>query len=182
MDTVLLRAPLTLPQVAELVRNVATGFYRQSDTANHEAENQCWDSNDIDQNWDTIEELAQAAGVALPDRRGRSMENILETLQFRAGEIMITVDTRVQFRSHWSSLHDDIRNRILNATLLADIIRGQTMPSSVNDFVIGSSRLDADQDWFDDYIRHRNQMIHESAARIRQSATGAAVQIMRDLR
>lgn len=186
---IIFKAPMQLSVVADLILSITDAYYRNDKQVNaHETSLTYWTQEDINADNSTIDKLPSVDGSYIKTNYQALISNgNLDLLRARASDFCIAVNTQVSLwiDGFWgkkaSNWHWHLKTRIVNKTLIQDIINGQVVPAAVNEFIISTWNDGCGDGWLESFCAIRNSRIREAQQRIQQNTALSAHQLMRGL-
>lgn len=166
---IILKGPIDLAGVANLLSSLTHAFYANKGYRG-DVKAIFWES----------EHIVAPINLELPDEaRLPACYNEV----YSRGRLPALASVAGQFAVGVNLIRDGsmkVKTRAFNKTLLEDVVKGQTIPSPVGEFVIASYRF---EDWslFDEFVQYRNQMVFEAQRRLGASVSMAAYHMINDL-
>ena len=180
---IIFRAPMKLAQVADLVISIKEGFYRNDkQVKNFSTSPVFWSADNIDSSDDTIEKLPSVSGSYVKTNYRKLIESrSLNVLRPQAADFCVAINSQVLLTGWTQNWHDHLKTRIVNKTLVQDIVNGQTVPAAVNEYVIGTWEDGCGEGWLDSFANYRNSILREAQLRVEQNVALSAHQLIRGL-
>jgi len=183
--SIILRGPVRMSDVANLVQNITDSFYRWhieeiKDVKNYSTSMVFWDESSITAN--NAERLPTYEGSHIRNNYNKLVKRKrLSEFKPVSSEFMAAINSRALCPGFLREWHNHLKTRIVNKTLLDDIISGQTIQPTVREFVINTWKLTNGKGWLTDFIQYRNRLVSQAQKRLDQSVSGAAWKMLKDL-
>jgi len=179
-----LRAPLGLPEVANLITSAANAFYANKGwgggSARHvRVETVFWTPDDIE----SLPSRVPSGTELKPLCKEASERRALGALAPLAPQFACAVNVERWIDGGFfgtSGWFLRVKTRVFDKTLVEDLLSGQTIPATVREFVVVS--YDGDRSWsyYDEWIAYRDRMLLQAEERLRQRGAEGAKRLLLD--
>lgn len=176
--TAILKGPISLNEVATFIESVTKAWYGKEDVRGYfsalNSKIWFWGTNAI-LHEDTFRWLSSGQnGVQILYSQLVRAE-LGEQLRANVGKFVANVDA-------FSDRSFNFSTKIINKTLLEDLTKGMTFPATINEYVIHTHPCQENYSYLNSFKKYKGEMVRQANERINQSITGAAYQIIKDLR
>ena len=182
---IMLRGPIKMHDAMNLIYSITESFYMKhvdlGEIRDYAINPVFWSEGVI--NPQAVEKLPTYEGSYIRHNYNQLVQRKkLALIRSRASEFVSVINSRAIHTGIFTQWHNHLKTRILNKTVLEDVISGQNIPPTVSEFVFKTWVMTRKRKWLEDFIKHRNKMIKEAQERLNQSVSGAAYNLMKDLR
>ncbi len=182
---IILRGPIKMHEAMNLIHSITDSFYMKyadlGEIRDYTITPIFWSESVVTPQ--AVEKLPTYSGSHIKHNYNQLVQRKkLSLIRSRAPEFVSVFNSRVIYTGIFTQWHSHLKTRIVNKTVLEDIISGQSVPPTVSEFVFGTWVMTRRRKWLDRFIKHRNKMIKEAQERLNQSVSGAAYNLMKDLR
>ncbi|MFO7710498.1 MAG: hypothetical protein R6V53_01910 [Candidatus Woesearchaeota archaeon] len=178
----ILKGPIQMSDVANLLTSITLSYCDSHYSQKNSVNTVYWDASMINAGEES--KFPQLDGSYIKTNyQALAKRRMLGKLKSNAPELAMAVNCDLLqeglFSNTWRS---HLKTRAVNKTLLEDVVRGQTVPATINEYVIGTWQMD----WcspreFEDYISYRNQMLEQANERLKSRTSGAALRLLTEL-
>ncbi|MFP4424577.1 MAG: hypothetical protein ACLFP2_05115 [Candidatus Woesearchaeota archaeon] len=178
----ILKGPIQMSDVANLLEGITQSYCDNRFSYKKQINTVYWDGDMINPGEES----------KFPQLNGSSIKTNYQALVQRrmlakakpvASDLVIAVNCDLLekglFSNRWRS---HLKTRAVNKTLLEDLVSGQTVPATVNEYVIGTWPMNwCSQGEFEDYLSYRNQLLAQANERLKSRTSGAALRLLTEL-